>query len=66
MKLKLSLGFLFELCEVIMVVNISPILLNILWLVMAFSIIFHVHIHLNKMRWLSERIDIVLKQLSLF
>jgi len=38
MKLKLSLGFPFKLCEVIMVVNTFPILLNILWLLMAFFI----------------------------
>jgi len=65
MKSKINLGFLFEFYAVIMVMNTFNILLNILWLLTVFYTKPCVLIYLNKIEWLSIRINILLKPLTI-
>jgi len=66
MKSKINLEFQFESYILIMLVGIFLIFLTFLWNLMAFFTKLNVLIHLNRMGWLSARIDILLKLLTLF
>jgi len=58
--------FLLDFCVVIIDVNIFLIILNNLLLLTIFCSKLFVLVHLNKMVLLNVKIDILLKQLTLF
>jgi len=64
MKFKINVGYLFALCDVIIPIGVFHILFKILWLLMTFFIKLHVLIDLNKMGWMSAKIDILLLKIK--